>query len=323
MKCDPATDIPLVLGGHSFIHQLGNDPPASDQERYAIVESCLDCGIRWFDTTYLPERIALGGVLHGLGRRHEASILAWSFFSDFLPIERVGQPEYYRPGHIDIILEQLRTDYVDSLVLMPLGDEDENQRQEELAMEWRRKGYVRSLGLWVEDLTDVDRYRDDNPFRFAIRPFNVTTANAAPMLAACKKVGFEVLATSPFFRGWELERLIAEASARGYGDQKILSSALADLMLRFSLFQPDVDRVIVGMRKVEWVLRNVESVARGPLTAEETIWLRKLSNGNSTSNPRSKAAVGFHLHPQALSQFQSIGGRARSALRKLFFGPAK
>ena len=89
MKCDPATDIPLVLGGHSFISQLGNDLPASDQERYAIVESCLDCGIRWFDTTYQPERIALGRVLRGLGRRHEASILAWNFFSDFLPSEQL------------------------------------------------------------------------------------------------------------------------------------------------------------------------------------------------------------------------------------------
>lgn len=323
MKCDPATDIPLVLGGHSFISQLGNDLPASDQERYAIVKSCLDCGIRWFDTTYQPERIALGRVLHGLGRRHEASILAWNFFSDFLPSERVGQPEYYRPGHIDIVLEQLRTDYVDCLVLMPLDDEDENELQEELAMEWRRKGYVRSLGLWVEDLTDIDRYQYDNPFRFAIRPFNVRTVDAAPMLATCKKVGFETLATSPFFRGWELERLIAEASARGYGDPKVLSSALADLMLRFSLFQPDVDRVIIGMRKVEWVLRNVESVSRGPLTAEEIIWLRKLSNGNSTSNPFREAAVGFHLRPQALSQWQSIRGRARSALRKLFLAPIK
>ena len=140
---------------------------------------------------------------------------------------------------------------------MPLDDEDENELQEELAMEWRRKGYVRSLGLWVEDLTDIDRYQYDNPFQFAIRPFNVRTVDAAPMLATCKKVGFEVLATSPFFRGWELERLIAEASARGYGDPKVLSSVLADLMLRFSLFQPDVDRVIIGMRKVEWVLRNV------------------------------------------------------------------
>jgi len=272
----PASDVPLVLGGHSFISQLGNDPPASHRDQCAIVESCLDCGIRWFDTTYQPERIALGNVLHRLGRRHEATIFAWSFFSNFLAGEPVGEPDYYRPRHIDVVLEELRTDYVDCLVVIPQDEADENRRQEELAIEWRRKGYVRSLGLWVTDAKGIDRYRNDNPFRFAIQPFNITTEDAAPVLAACKKTGFETLATSPFFRGWELDRMIAEASARGYGDPTVLSPVLADLMLRFSLFQPDVDRVIVGMRKVAWITRNLESVSKGPLTAEENAWLRRL-----------------------------------------------
>ncbi len=73
-----AAEMPLILGGHSFISQLGNDPPASEQEQHKIVETCLDHGIRWFDTTYQPERVALGNVLHALGRRGEAKILAWS-----------------------------------------------------------------------------------------------------------------------------------------------------------------------------------------------------------------------------------------------------
>src|SRR6266700_4900948 len=112
-KAGPESDIPLVLGGHSFISQLGNDPPASDREQCAIVESCLDCGIRWFDTTYQPERIALGNVLHGLERRNEATIMAWNFFTDFSPDDQPTRPEYYRPNHIDLILEQLHTDHVD------------------------------------------------------------------------------------------------------------------------------------------------------------------------------------------------------------------
>src|SRR5947208_2361680 len=87
-----SVDIPLVLGGHSFITQLGNDPPASEQEQCAIVETCLNCGIRWIDTTYQPERIALGNALDRLGRRGETSILAWSFFKDFTPAEPVGEP---------------------------------------------------------------------------------------------------------------------------------------------------------------------------------------------------------------------------------------
>jgi aryl-alcohol dehydrogenase-like predicted oxidoreductase len=271
-----ASDIPLILGGHSFISQLGNDPPASEQEQRRIVEGCLDHGIGWFDTTYQPERVAVGNLLHALGRRDEATILAWNFFTDFLPGERVGEPEYYRPGHIDIILGQLRTDCVDCLVVMPLDDPDANQRQEELAVEWQRKGYVRSLGRWIADPAVIERYRNEDLFRFAIRPFNIATADAAPVFAACKRFGWETLATSPFFRGWELERMTAEALARGHGDLETLRRVLADLMLRFTLFQRDVDRVIVGMRKVEWILRNLESVSRGPLTAEEHRWLRRL-----------------------------------------------
>jgi aryl-alcohol dehydrogenase-like predicted oxidoreductase len=271
-----ATEPPLILGGHSFISQLGNDPPASEREQLRIVESCLDHGIAWFDTTYQPERVALGNLLHTLGRRGEATILAWNFFTDFSPGDQVGLPEYYRPGHIDVILEQLRTAYVDCLVVVPLDDPEENQRQEDLVIDWRTKGYVRSLGLWISDPAVIQRARDRNPFRFAIRPFNVTTDDAAPIFAACKTAGWETLATSPFFRGWELDRVISAASARGYGDPETLRPALADLMLRFSLFQRDVDRVIVAMRKVEWVKRNLESVSRGPLTAEESRRLQHL-----------------------------------------------
>lgn len=270
------TETPLVLGGHSFISQLGNDPPPSGREQHAIVESCLDHGIRWFDTTYQPERVALGNALDTLGRRDEATILAWNFFTDFAPGDPVGEAEYYRPGHIDVILEQLRTDYVDCLVVVPLQDPEENQRQVELAIEWRRKGYVRSLGLSVKDPAIIERYRNENPFRFAIRPFNVTTDDAAPVFAACKMSGWETLATSPFVRGWELDRIIAQAAARGYGETETLRPVLADLMLRFSLFQSNVDRVVVAMRKLEWITRNLESVSIGPLTAKERLWLERL-----------------------------------------------
>jgi aryl-alcohol dehydrogenase-like predicted oxidoreductase len=267
---------PLILGGHSFISQLGNDPPASLQEQHAIVESCLDHGIRWFDTTYQPERVALGNLLEALGRRAEATILAWNFFTEFAPGDPVGEPEYYRPNHLDIILEQLRTDYVDCLVVVPLADDEKNQQQKQQVMEWQRKGYVRSLGLWVSNPAIIKRYGNENPFQFAVRPFNITTATEAPIFASCKLCGWETIATSPFVRGWELERIIAEASARGYGEASTLRSVLADLMLRFSLFQGNVDRVIVGMRKVEWVLRNLESVVKGPLTTEERRWLRQV-----------------------------------------------
>jgi len=271
-----AVEVPLILGGHSFIEQLGNDPPASDDDQRRIVESCLDHGITWVDTTYQPERVALGNLLHTLGRREEAKILAWNFFTDFGPGEPVGTSDYLRPSHIDCILEQLRTTYVDCLVLVPMGDHEANQRQEELVTEWQRKGYVRSLGLWIADQSTIDRHRLGSPFQFAIRPFNVATGDAAPLFAACRRRGWNTIATSPFVRGWELDKLIAVASAQGNGNAETLRPVVADLMLRYALFQPDVSRVIVAMRKIEWVVRNCDSVARGPLTADEHRWLERL-----------------------------------------------
>jgi aryl-alcohol dehydrogenase-like predicted oxidoreductase len=279
--------MPLILGGHSFITQLGNDSPASPGEQQKIVESCLDHGIRWFDTTYQPERVALGKVLDALGRRDEATILAWNFFKEFSPSDPVGQADYYRPEHIETLLEELRTPYVDCLVMVPLDDPEENQRQQELLIEWQKKGYVRYLGLWISDPLVIERYRHQNPFRFATRPFNVTTEDAAPIFAACKRSGFETFATSPFFRGWELERCIAQSSLRGHVDDDSLRTKFADLMLRFSLFQNNVDRLIVAIRKVEWVNRNVASVRRGPLTPDEQCWLESERARTPNSKPLS------------------------------------
>src|SRR5437016_5647096 len=74
-----AIEMPLILGGHTFIHQLGSDPPTTPEQQATIVELCLNQGITWIDTTYEPERIALGGVLERLGRRDEAQIIAWNF----------------------------------------------------------------------------------------------------------------------------------------------------------------------------------------------------------------------------------------------------
>ena len=83
--------VPLVLGGHSFIQQLGNDPAPDVDEQIEIVSTCLDAGITWFDTTYQPERVALGTVLKALGRRDEATIIAWNFFVGMHRVEWVSR----------------------------------------------------------------------------------------------------------------------------------------------------------------------------------------------------------------------------------------
>ena len=204
-----------------------------------------------------------------------SGILAWNFFTPFAPGDAVGGADYYRPAHIGEILAQLHSDHVDLLVVLPLDDAAENARQVELVRSWQVEGRVRSLGLWVADVSALPPPGADNPFQFAIHPCNVATPEAPALFAACKARGMTTLATSPFHRGWTLDRLIEAAVTRGEGEREELRPILADLMLRYALHTPGVDRVIVAMRKAAWVARNLESVARGPLAPEE---LRRLQD---------------------------------------------
>lgn len=271
--------LPLVLGGHSFISQLGNDPMSAPDAQIRIVEECLNQGITWFDTTYLPERIALGRALKALGRRAEATIIAWNFFVDFTPGQEIGGADYYQPHHIEQMLEELQTDVIDCLVVHLLSDSDRNAQQESLALEWQAKGYVKQLGTWhpdIDSLSSQDNAEWRRRYSFMVRPYNITTRDVATVFAAAKLTGWKTLACSPYVRGWELDKLVLNAQKLEPGDEDTLRERLADHLLRYSLYQRHVDMLIVSMRRPEWVLRNAESVRRGELMYREDIWLRKV-----------------------------------------------
>jgi aryl-alcohol dehydrogenase-like predicted oxidoreductase len=91
----------LILGGHSFIAQLGSDPAPDEKTQDAIVSACLDSGITVFDTTCQPERVALGSALKRLGRRDEAELIAWNFFVSFGPNDPVSGHHAYESQTVD------------------------------------------------------------------------------------------------------------------------------------------------------------------------------------------------------------------------------
>ena len=270
-------DIPLVLGGHSFISQLGADPAPSEDLQARIVAACLDGGIRRFDTTYRPERRALGKALERLGRRDEAIIIAWNFFADFGPGEETGGPEAYRPEHIGMMLDDLRTDRIDRLVVHPVGEERGDRLQEETAVGWMEAGLVGELGTWWPEADAREKFGRKDFYSFMVRPYNVATRDGAAAFAAAKSLGWENLACSPFVRGWELAKLAGKAAALEGGGEGVQKERLAGLMLRYSMFAENVDRLIVAMRKEEWVRRNIEQCRGGPLCAEESEWLLRLA----------------------------------------------
>ncbi|RPI00627.1 MAG: hypothetical protein EHM64_16895 [Ignavibacteriae bacterium] len=261
----------LILGGHSFIGQLGNDPMADFDMQTAIVSACLDSGITTFDTTYQPERMALGKIMERLGRRNEAHIIAWNFFIDFGPGENVGGPESYKPHHIYALLEQLQTNHIDSLVVHGVNDPNEDARQFKLTTQWLNQGLIGRIGIWAPSLGNIDLLKNIPSLTFMVRPYNVLTDEAPPIFTAAKNAGLETIACSPFVRGWQLDKM-AQASGGIMHKQRI-----ADAMLRYSLHSPSVDRLIVSMRSSELVRMNIESANQGPLTEDARLELIRLT----------------------------------------------
>jgi aryl-alcohol dehydrogenase-like predicted oxidoreductase len=270
-------ELPIILGGHTYIQQLGNEPCPSSAQIDEIVSKCLDAGICWFDTTYRPERIALGESLQRLGRRAEAHILVWNFFKLFEPGEEVGGPNAYQSHHLQEILRDLRSDYIDALVIHAVSQPGENERQTHLAVTWQDQGLIGQLGLWSPGVQATRQVcQTGKPYHFVVEPHNVTTIQSPGKLESYAQAGWEVYACSPFVRGWELDRLVEKAAQLDGLSRTKKRSQVSDLLIRFSLFSPHVNRLIIAMRRPEWVESAVTAVRRGPLSMEEQVFLNSL-----------------------------------------------
>ncbi len=256
----------LILGGHSFIAELGNDDALSYDQQVELVAACLDAGINTFDTTYEPERIALGKILNDLNRRDEARIIIWNFF-----IAEDGKhitgPKPYAAEHLSLFQEQLFSNHIDALVVHPINDE-EDSKQIALAKTWQENAAVSSLGVWGAGANPQERFGADNPFSFAVMPCNIANPHS-DQFAASKAMGWSNLATSPFNRGYLLDKMCKIA---GETERDRVAAA----MLRFSAFSEHIDHVIIGLRKTEWITVNLSTIAQGPLDADELKWLQAL-----------------------------------------------
>ena len=249
--------VKLGLGGHSYIAELGNDPPASFEEQCALVAACLDAGIRLLDTTYYQERVALGRVLRHLQRRDEATVTGWNFFKQPGKEDELVPWTPYEPAHIDIMLDELQTERIDLLVIHAEDDRAILHHELALAEAWVAAGKVRQVGLGMVGLRHLDQLPARHPISHVLAPYNAFNRDAAAVFAQAREMGLGTIAMSPFIRGWKLDE-IGEDTAE-----------VAAILLRWVVSQPLVDRVIVSMRKREWVHANLEAVARGPLTPQE------------------------------------------------------
>lgn len=251
----------LILGGHSFIAQLGNDPEASFDEQSAIVAACLDAGVRRIDTTYYQERVALGRVLERLSRREEAYIQAWNFFKEPGRENDLVGPTPYEPSHLQVMLDELKTNRIGLLVIHVHDDAERLGQELALASRWQAEGKVTHIGLGMAAVRHLEMLPLGHRVTHVLAPYNAFHPEATETFAYARTMPLRTVAMSPFIRGWKMDEIVA-----GSGADK---AQIADILLRWAAGQPFVDSVIVSMRRAEWVATNVQSLARGPLSPDE------------------------------------------------------
>ncbi|TBL79894.1 aldo/keto reductase [Paenibacillus thalictri] len=259
----------LGLGGHSFIEQLGNDPKASFEEQCAIVSACLDRGISLIDTTYYQERVALGNVLRQLNRRGEARIVAWNFFKQPGKERDLVEPTRYEPHHIDTMLAELQTDYIDILVVHTHEDADKLRYELGLAKQWMAEGKVKQAALGMVKPEHLQLLPEGHPVSCILAPYNAFNQAAMETFEQARSMNMEVIALSPFIRGYKLDE-IGENTAE-----------VSEILLRWVASQELVGHVIVSMRKKDWVLANLEAERHGALSEEDqrrlNSWIDRLA----------------------------------------------
>jgi aryl-alcohol dehydrogenase-like predicted oxidoreductase len=247
----------LILGGHSFIRQLGNDPEPDAEEAARIVAACCEHGITTFDTTYLSERLRLAGALRHCGRSAQAQIVVWNFFDQEHADGSLGGPAEWTGERLDQVRRECGRERIDHLVVHPLLDPTAQARQVALATSWLERGLVGSLGTWVPNAARLEC--PPAPYTFFVRPCNPAQRRHSTLFALGRSQRWQGWACSPFVRGHDLDRACS-GSGQGRGE-------LARDLLRYALFTPGVDRLIVSMRRSAWVAGNAEAAAAGPLTA--------------------------------------------------------
>jgi aryl-alcohol dehydrogenase-like predicted oxidoreductase len=259
----------LILGGHSFIGPLGSDAEASVGEQRAIVEACLAQGITVFDTTYAPERLAWARAISRCRQdeRERATPIVWNFFghvTDPLP----GPLPWTSARWEEALRELSPWEGLPVVVVHELADRETNARQIDVVRKLKDEKRVTAVGHWPGKIDWSSA--DAQVWDFVVAPWNVKTARETrPVFQAARAAGRVTLGTSPFTRGWELDRLAQRCSETEHVTPDEARRTVADAMLRFSAFSEEVDHVVVAMRQAAYVERNLDSLRRGKLTAEE------------------------------------------------------
>lgn len=183
-------------------------------------------------------------------------------------------------GIVDKTRKLLDTDYVDVLHLFWLGRTSAwRPSVVEEMVRLRERGVVRKLGISIHDRERAGQLAIDSPLDLLMIRYNAAHPGAErdifphlhhrqPAIVSYTATAWGKLLTAP--GGWN--EPVATA-----GD-----------CYRFALSNPHVDVVLTGPASFEQFQQNLEALDKGPLSAEEMDWMRRLGRAAKDSGGKMR-----------------------------------
>jgi predicted aldo/keto reductase-like oxidoreductase len=223
------------------------------------VEAALERGLTYVFFQRSRTGKALPGLTRAIQRNRERLILAGgpslAFFGGSV-----------RRG-CEALLKTLGTDYLDVFQLFWLSKMSAwTPAVVEALVKLRDEGKVRSIGVSIHDRPRAGRLAEDSPLDLFMLRYNAAHPGAErdvfPHLEKRKPAVVAYTATS-----W---RKLLKAPAGWSGP-----TMTAGDCYRFCLSSPHVDVVLCGPENTRQLDENLAALEKGPLTPEETQWMRE------------------------------------------------
>jgi aryl-alcohol dehydrogenase-like predicted oxidoreductase len=165
------------------------------------------------------------------------------------------------------LLKELRTDYLDVLMLFWLGKTSAlTPATIDAVIKLKEEGKVRAIGTSIHDRVRAGHLIADSPIDLFMLRYNAAHPGAErdcfphvhhrkPAIVAYTATSWRKLLSPP--RGWDGPTMTA-------GD-----------CYRFCLSSPHVDLTLTGPANVEQLRESLDAIERGPLSPSELSWMRR------------------------------------------------
>lgn len=249
-----------------------------------VLNAALDAGINFIDTSpdYGIAEQRIGNFLSH--RRHEY-FLATKCGCD--PIQHADHLEIRHTWTIDTVkanlaesLKRLNTDYLDLLQFHGGDSETLHERGlTQLLQDLRDEGTVKHIGV-SSKLPQAKQHLASGVFDVIQVPYSCLNIEHADFIREASQRGVGIIVRGGIAQGGpdaEIQREALNSVWQAAQLAELLPSGMlpAELILRFTLSDPNCHTTIVGTGSLEHLQQNVEAARRGPLDTNLVAEIRR------------------------------------------------